>query len=143
MIRRPPRSTLTDTLFPYTTLFRSLELTEAQQLTAANGFEALDVAAGYWSTSGFVGEFGNVTVGEGASLQVNEVDLGEEGTSSPILPSMVRTDGRLVLNFGEDETVSALDDLTIDEAGQPPTTGAGVFTVHTSINPPTADTLRP
>src|SRR3546814_8892887 len=25
MIRRPPRSTLTDTLFPYTTLFRSLD----------------------------------------------------------------------------------------------------------------------
>src|SRR3546814_9088670 len=27
MIRRPPRSTLTDTLFPYTTLFRSYEPT--------------------------------------------------------------------------------------------------------------------
>src|SRR3546814_3972718 len=27
MIRRPPRSTRTDTLFPYTTLFRSLERT--------------------------------------------------------------------------------------------------------------------
>src|SRR3546814_12359736 len=27
MIRRPPRSTRTDTLFPYTTLFRSLQLT--------------------------------------------------------------------------------------------------------------------
>src|SRR3546814_18148109 len=26
MIRRPPRSTLTDTLFPYTTLFRSAQL---------------------------------------------------------------------------------------------------------------------
>src|SRR3546814_14341191 len=26
MIRRPPRSTRTDTLFPYTTLFRSLRL---------------------------------------------------------------------------------------------------------------------
>src|SRR3546814_20008010 len=26
MIRRPPRSTLTDTLFPYTTLFRSRDL---------------------------------------------------------------------------------------------------------------------
>src|SRR3546814_4104493 len=26
MIRRPPRSTLTDTLFPYTTLFRSADL---------------------------------------------------------------------------------------------------------------------
>src|SRR3546814_20670357 len=33
MIRRPPRSTRTDTLFPYTTLFRSVRLsdrTEAQ-----------------------------------------------------------------------------------------------------------------
>src|SRR3546814_10880975 len=29
MIRRPPRSTRTDTLFPYTTLFRSREQAEA------------------------------------------------------------------------------------------------------------------
>src|SRR3546814_12809794 len=29
MIRRPPRSTRTDTLFPYTTLFRSLWLAQA------------------------------------------------------------------------------------------------------------------
>src|SRR3546814_7723591 len=29
MIRRPPRSTRTDTLFPYTTLFRSLALASA------------------------------------------------------------------------------------------------------------------
>src|SRR3546814_14031316 len=28
MIRRPPRSTRTDTLFPYTTLFRSLEIAD-------------------------------------------------------------------------------------------------------------------
>src|SRR3546814_15498655 len=28
MIRRPPRSTLTDTLFPYTTLFRSLHVAQ-------------------------------------------------------------------------------------------------------------------
>src|SRR3546814_7054492 len=31
MIRRPPRSTLTDTLFPYTTLFRSLGLDPYQR----------------------------------------------------------------------------------------------------------------
>src|SRR3546814_4822787 len=30
MIRRPPRSTLTDTLFPYTTLFRSDEVADVQ-----------------------------------------------------------------------------------------------------------------
>src|SRR3546814_18581523 len=32
MIRRPPRSTRTDTLFPYTPLFRSLTATEGRQL---------------------------------------------------------------------------------------------------------------
>src|SRR3546814_6387382 len=32
MIRRPPRSTRTDTLFPYTTLFRSLALVEADDV---------------------------------------------------------------------------------------------------------------
>src|SRR3546814_2981809 len=32
MIRRPPRSTRTDTLFPYTTLFRSEQWTEAKNL---------------------------------------------------------------------------------------------------------------
>src|SRR3546814_5230126 len=31
MIRRPPRSTRTDTLFPYTTLFRSLERHRARE----------------------------------------------------------------------------------------------------------------
>src|SRR3546814_4161842 len=36
MIRRPPRSTRTDTLFPYTTLFRSAQkLQEAGNLDAA------------------------------------------------------------------------------------------------------------
>src|SRR6056297_4085391 len=32
MIRRPPRSTRTDTLFPYTTLFRSKRITGPQLL---------------------------------------------------------------------------------------------------------------
>src|SRR3546814_9061265 len=31
MIRRPPRSTRTDTLFPYTTLFRSIEAREQRK----------------------------------------------------------------------------------------------------------------
>src|SRR3546814_17648977 len=34
MIRRPPRSTRTDTLFPYTTLFRSADLAEQIRLEA-------------------------------------------------------------------------------------------------------------
>src|SRR3546814_9739294 len=41
MIRRPPRSTRTDTLFPYTTLFRSLA--EQRALRSAQHFDALDI----------------------------------------------------------------------------------------------------
>src|SRR3546814_12413191 len=37
MIRRPPRSTRTDTLFPYTTLFRSRAARSVQQLLKAGG----------------------------------------------------------------------------------------------------------
>src|SRR3546814_13356517 len=42
MIRRPPRSTRTDTLFPYTTLFRSESWTPARIIIAglATGFLA-------------------------------------------------------------------------------------------------------
>src|SRR3546814_1662787 len=37
MIRRPPRSTRTDTLFPYTTLFRSELLTELDRIGVPAG----------------------------------------------------------------------------------------------------------
>src|SRR3546814_4374791 len=48
MIRRPPRSTRTDTLFPYTTLFRSLRvghlLHRLRQVQADRGHEVVDAA---------------------------------------------------------------------------------------------------
>src|SRR3546814_2191156 len=37
MIRRPPRSTRTDTLFPYTTLFRSIHAIRAARATPRPG----------------------------------------------------------------------------------------------------------
>src|SRR3546814_19784598 len=44
MVRRPPRSQRTDTLFPYTTLFRSgLVLRRVQQLVAAEPAGALQL----------------------------------------------------------------------------------------------------
>src|SRR3546814_11102013 len=46
MIRRPPRSTRTDTLFPYTTLFRSHRAQQQlQQVQRAAGVEAVAVRA--------------------------------------------------------------------------------------------------
>src|SRR3546814_5444951 len=48
MIRRPPRSTRTDTLFPYTTLFRSCfpEGADAGQCRARDGRQGTDDARG-------------------------------------------------------------------------------------------------
>src|SRR3546814_16362341 len=49
MIRRPPRSTLTDTLFPYTTLFRSvlvLDLRPGRLHRLVVGRDVVDPAAG-------------------------------------------------------------------------------------------------
>src|SRR3546814_7887307 len=55
MIRRPPRSTRTDTLFPYTTLFRSL----VQRLGLVQAFVALHADQRQVEIFGRgVGEFG-------------------------------------------------------------------------------------
>src|SRR3546814_8885682 len=49
MIRRPPRSTRTDTLFPYTTLFRSCDGGFGAKL-----FDRLDLVLGHQVAPGFV-----------------------------------------------------------------------------------------
>src|SRR3546814_20706873 len=51
MIRRPPRSTRTDTLFPYTTLFRSRGNAEALEMAGRAAFRLGD-----WG-EGIVGPF--------------------------------------------------------------------------------------
>src|SRR3546814_21180898 len=57
MIRRPPRSTRTDTLFPYTTLFRSVEVDEAKAIS--QGVAVSDKYATLQSTMGslYVNDF--------------------------------------------------------------------------------------
>src|SRR3546814_19003399 len=42
MIRLPPRSTRTDTLFPYTTLFRSIGIAKDQQERIFQAFQQID-----------------------------------------------------------------------------------------------------
>src|SRR3546814_4928123 len=46
MIRRPPRSTRTDTLFPYTTLFRSAKPKHGAEEASRNALEALRALVG-------------------------------------------------------------------------------------------------
>src|SRR3546814_13968765 len=50
MIRRPPRSTRTDTLFPYTTLFRSRQEVASQTFGLLRQIQAGDLSVGYVDT---------------------------------------------------------------------------------------------
>src|SRR3546814_19680383 len=55
MIRRPPRSTRTDTLFPYTTLFRSIG--GYGQLQYKNLIQRYSFNTGKWDTLDLHGDF--------------------------------------------------------------------------------------
>src|SRR3546814_5263094 len=78
MIRRPPRSTRTDTLFPYTTLFRSARspVRRVGLLPSHSGVQGIGAAHSYsrlWLV---------------ARLQPSRVDRSEEHTSE--LQSLMR-----------------------------------------------------
>src|SRR3546814_4187410 len=71
MIRRPPRSTRTDTLFPYTTLFRSLHFADEAHVDPRRALATL----------------AEKLVGMGVSIHLG-VDRSEEHTSE--LQSLLR-----------------------------------------------------
>src|SRR3546814_5500846 len=82
MLRRPPRSTRTDTLFPYTTLFRSFLLSlPAVAATPDTGERAIKLDQTVQALKDEVLEFNS----EAASA---EVDRSEEHTSE--LQSLMR-----------------------------------------------------
>src|SRR3546814_6201778 len=81
MIRRPPRSTRTDTLFPYTTLFRSLDDAQVAQRVAELAharvqFAVGDMLRGRVGVVGFEHQRGLVAAG--CEVAVKTVDAGVE-----------------------------------------------------------------
>src|SRR3546814_2621995 len=84
MIRRPPRSTRTDTLFPYTTLFRSADVADGLEIADAQSVE--DVGDLALKDGGLVGEgkAGNRLQPDAEGLEVRS----EEHTSE--LQSLMR-----------------------------------------------------
>src|SRR3546814_12698455 len=78
MIRRPPRSTRTDTLFPYTTLFRSVEL--ARQLWRLAGHRAASIGTLGVTTADDQVSTG-LTTPDVATFLMNMAGLRREGKS--------------------------------------------------------------
>src|SRR3546814_11026884 len=100
MIRRPPRSTRTDTLFPYTTLFRSLHL----DIALAVEIElALKQAGRRRMTDGDECAFGREVRGF-PSLYVTQFQAGE-ANGSPLAHELVdhRVPDDRALGVGEQQ----------------------------------------
>src|SRR3546814_7726964 len=107
MIRRPPRSTRTDTLFPYTTLFRSLSQSRSNALVAKKMFEALaasdphdpeaQAAVGAWNVDA-VSQLGSFIAGAalgadrkaGLAATNRAVVLGGDRAMFPGLAALLR-----------------------------------------------------
>src|SRR3546814_6520623 len=94
MIRRPPRSTRTDTLFPYTTLFRSvLRLQPDQRLAVVQDLAGLgaEIAVDGLEQGGFAGavrteQQGDLAVGGADAHAVEDLHLaGIAGDDAPDL----------------------------------------------------------
>src|SRR3546814_20615493 len=66
MIRRPPRSTRTDTLFPYTTLFRSLSKFESPINLMSPVSDETEIGA--YTYVGPAGEIGGAKIGRFCSI---------------------------------------------------------------------------
>src|SRR3546814_8492835 len=91
MIRRPPRSTRTDTLFPYTTLFRSSEQSDPERLQRAK-FMCLSSPANIATMQWSIGLERNPVFGASRQLMRNRLNRlqtrSEEHTSE--LQSLMR-----------------------------------------------------
>src|SRR3546814_2617726 len=98
MIRRPPRSTRTDTLFPYTTLFRSDLLVPADGVAGVSAVAPAIQAGAVRRRELVDATRGQYRVGHGHALPVRDRDRLAHGPGHP--------DPREVLvaaQFGEDD----------------------------------------
>src|SRR3546814_5277476 len=91
MIRRPPRSTRTDTLFPYTTLFRAAGDSD-DSARLMTGFISRSSAIGRWQAMRWPG-LGSTTGGTSVS-QTAPILRGQRVLKTQPLGGFV-TDGRL------------------------------------------------
>src|SRR3546814_5527428 len=113
MIRRPPRSTRTDTLFPYTTLFRSLVLVDHE--TAAH---RVVIARGYHRVVGIKGGEAHAVgvVGQLLALVHHHVALFVEGDRVPAAEQHALLAADALERGGDDVRVDQVRQLEIGRA---------------------------
>src|SRR3546814_1801407 len=95
MIRRPPRSTRTDTLFPYTTLFRSIECADRtpRRPIAADSIVEMQLLDRETGSNGRRRLCGIRLAPEGKKLvmRIGPVHRGQRGTRGADQPDVIST----------------------------------------------------
>src|SRR3546814_1175689 len=115
MIRRPPRSTLTDTLFPYTTLFRSHHLAgELRGLLRASGATVLMVTHDQGEAFAMADHVG--VMDGGRILQWDTPARSEEHTSE--LQSLMRISYAVFCLKKKNKQICHTTDTTYDYHGK-------------------------
>src|SRR3546814_13273693 len=98
MIRRPPRSTRTDTLFPYTTLFRSAHLKPGSRLTHARVQAEAIGASVIARTEAVLASnscYRRLDLELGASLSRHELNVSLQGDGAQVIAGgVLLADGR-------------------------------------------------
>src|SRR3546814_13286219 len=98
MIRRPPRSTRTDTLFPYTTLFRSIG-TGVEPAPAGKARKDGEIAAGGYRVTIDGRSYDYIEPGRRVALglsALNEYTIGLKPEGAPQFDIETRSDERRV-----------------------------------------------
>src|SRR3546814_19166335 len=80
MIRRPPRSTLTDTLFPYTTLFRARYLVAISAVLVGIENQGFTAVASLQRRAAADRDIGSVEVLRRVAIVLREGRNGEDGS---------------------------------------------------------------
>src|SRR3546814_11716152 len=92
MIRRPPRSTRTDTLFPYTTLFRSVLAAASEALLANADAKASDAKSADDAVVAVVLHLSSLRSEEAAKRQWSDLQHSFPAQLGPLQAAFSRTD---------------------------------------------------
>src|SRR3546814_4274880 len=90
MIRRPPRSTRTDTLFPYTTLFRSRNGRVLLVSRAPESIDDVNARTAATALRGFIRSLGKEVGKNGTTANLIEVPDGRSEEHTSELQSLMR-----------------------------------------------------
>src|SRR3546814_12941102 len=129
MIRRPPRSTRTDTLFPYTTLFRSVDLTAGGNIVASAATDGGGLNSDFIPYEGrlFADAAGDVTLTNSRAATMLAGRSGGAatvtgGSAGEDLFALAGTTATLPdVTAGDDLSVTDTGAKTVDEAATTPT----------------------